>query len=276
MSSKIKTPSPLPQSLKPLSPKEKGVLDFVTSYFLENGHSPSYQEIKDHFGLASFNSVQNYLKQLQNKSYVRLFPGQKRCIEILQTSEFFADQLTEKLLSLSKTTELPFDSKAKLLQNSLSKPLPAISNLRGQKEVLSSSYFNQNKSEFPYLGRVAAGNPIERTLDNETLDVIPMLVKQPESTFVVKVEGDSMIEEGINDSDYILVQEQTHAKNGDIVVVSVDNEATVKRIYYKSKSNLNENQKVELRPSNSKMKSFFYEPSDVTIKGIVVGLLRKF
>lgn len=270
MTQKNYTP-PLPQDLKPLSPKEKGVLDFVTSYFLENGHSPSYQEIKDHFGLASFNSVQNYLKQLQTKSYVRLFPGQKRCIEILQTSDFFKDKITDKLLNFTKTTEFSLDSNAKLLQNSLLKPLPAISNLKNQKEVLSSPHFV--RSEFPYLGRVAAGNPIERTLDNETLNIIPMIVKQPESTFIVKVEGDSMIDEGINDSDYILVQEQSHAKNGDIVVASVDNESTVKRIYYKTKQNQNE---VELRPSNSSLKSFFYQPNDVTIKGIVVGLLRKF
>lgn len=267
--------SPLPQNLKPLSPKEKGVLDFVTAYFLENGHSPSYQEIKDHFGLASFNSVQNYLKQLQNKSYVRLFPGQKRCIEILQTSDFFKD----KILSFSKKAEFPSDSQAKLLQN-LSKPVPTVLNLKGQKEVLSSPLFSKTSratlSEFPYLGRVAAGNPIERQLENETLDVIPLLVKQPETTFVVKVEGDSMIEEGINDSDFILVQEQNYAKNGDIVVASVDNEATVKRIYYKSKSNPNEKHKIELRPSNSKLKSFFYDPDQVIIKGIVVGLVRKF
>lgn len=266
----LKIPAPLPQNLRPLSPKEKGVLDFVTAYFLENGHSPSYQEIKDHFGLASFNSVQNYLKQLQTKNYVRLFPGQKRCIEILQTSDFFKD----KILNFSKKTELPFDSQARLLQNSLLKPLPTVSLLKGQKEVLSSPHSGGAGYEFPYLGRVAAGNPIERTLDNETLDVIPMLVKQPESTFIVKIEGDSMIDEGINDSDFILVQEQSYAKNGDIVVASVDNEATVKRIYFISKPNLNE--KIELRPSNSGLKSFFYEPEQVLIKGIVVGLLRKF
>ena len=83
-----------------------------------------------------------------------------------------------------------------------------------------------------------------------------------------------MVDEGINDSDFILVQEQNFAKNGDIVVVSVDNESTVKRIYFKSKSNLNE--KVELRPSNSDLKSMFYDASEISIKGIVVGLVRKF
>lgn len=272
MSQKINNLS-LPQNLKPLSPKEKGVLDFVTAYFLENGHSPSYQEIKDHFGLASFNSVQNYLKQLQNKSYVRLFPGQKRCIEILQTSDFFKD----KILNFSKKAELPFESNARLLQNGLLKSLPTVSNLKNQKEVLSSPHFINREeveiSEFPYLGRVAAGNPIERTLDNETISIIPLLVKQPETTFIVKVEGDSMIEEGINNNDFILVQEQAHAKSGDIVVASVDNESTVKRIYYRSKNNHHE---IELRPSNSQLKSFFYEPEQVAIKGIVVGLLRKF
>lgn len=242
---------PLPENLQPLSPKEKGVLDFVTEYFLKEGHSPSYAEIKDHFGLASFNSIQNYLKQLQRKNYIRLFPGQKRCIEILHTSEVLKD----KLVQTSKKTELLFDSKAKLLQKS---------SVDFRKEVLSSPQY-----ELPYLGRVAAGNPIERTHDNESIDLFPLLVKKPNSTFIVRVEGDSMIDEGINNQDYILVQQQDHAKSGDIVVATVDNESTVKRIYF-GKSDM-----VELRPANSRLKSMFFPSNEIQIKGVVVGLVRK-
>ncbi|MEO0337062.1 MAG: hypothetical protein AAF202_11740, partial [Pseudomonadota bacterium] len=72
---------------KPLTPKEKKVFDFIAQFIAENEFAPSYQEIKDHFGFASFNSVQRYLKQLQSKNYIHVPPGnQKRAITVLQPS----------------------------------------------------------------------------------------------------------------------------------------------------------------------------------------------
>ena len=99
-----------------------------------------------------------------------------------------------------------------------------------------------------------------------------------------------MIEDAISDGDYILVQKQNSASDGDIIVATVDNEATVKRFYVhsqrdlKTKNMLREVPKelshlervIELRPSNSSMKSLWYEPAQVEIRGVVVGLLRKF
>lgn len=260
--------------VKPLTPKEKNVLNFITDYFLEKGYSPTYQEIKDNFGLASFNSVQNYLKQLQAKKYLQLFPNQKRCIEILKTSEFFQ----EKLLLSSKKAESN-SSPNKLLHNGLN----------DSNSTLSSPLF-----DLPFLGRVAAGNPIERVLDNETFTVPPYLVKSPDSTFVLQVEGNSMIEEGINHKDFILVQEQSHAKNGDIIVATVNtesimNESTVKRVYFhnptskvfKEQSLLKPDLSgtsmiVELRPSNKELTSIFHSIKNIVVKGIVIGLIRKF
>ncbi len=251
---------------KPLTPKETKVLDFLTEYFINHGHSPSYQEIKDFFKLASFNSVQNYLKQLARKNYIQLFPHQKRCIEIIQTSDYLKERLfaagdSHKVINFSKKAEFSSDSNNRLLQNSL----------QNQKEVLPSPLF-----ELPFLGRVAAGNPIERLIDNETMAVPPDLVKKPDSTFVLEVEGQSMIDEGINPHDLILVQEQSSAKNGDIIVASVDNEATVKRIFFNSSAKKQEVPLIELRPSNKTMKSLFYPANEVQIRGIVVGLIRKF
>lgn len=259
---------PKPLTPKPLTPKETKVLDFLTEYFINNGHSPSYQEIKDFFKLASFNSVQNYLKQLARKNYIQLFPHQKRCIEIIQTSDYHKERLfsagglkSHSQLSFSKKAGLSSDSTTRLLQNSL----------QNQKEVLPSPLF-----ELPFLGRVAAGNPIERVIDNETMAVPPNLVKKPDSTFILEVEGQSMIDEGINPHDLILVQEQSTAKNGDIIVASVDNEATVKRIYFNSSAKKQESGQIELRPSNKTMKSLFYSQDQIQIRGIVVGLIRKF
>lgn len=261
------------ESPKPLTPKETKVLDFLTEYFITHGHSPSYQEIKSHFNLASFNSVQNYLKQLCKKNYIQLFPHQKRCIEIIKTSDFLKEKLVldsspsikhfknDKNSSFSKKAELSHDSSHRLLQKSLP----------NHEEVLPSPLY-----DLPFLGRVAAGNPIERVIDNETISIPPHLVKKPDSTFILSIEGESMIDEGINPNDLILVQEQSTAKNGDIVVVSVDNEATVKRIYFNSPHKTHDLTTVELRPSNKAMKSLFYPKDSIHIRGLVIGLIRKF
>ena len=141
----------------------------------------------------------------------------------------------------------------------------------------------------PLLGRVAAGLPIEGVDHNEYIDVPPSLVRNPSKSFALKVEGQSMIEDGIFDSDTILIQKQKTASNGETVVATIENEATVKRFY--SYKNITDKLKeqidympdvqtgeplIELRPANSTMKSLWYPASKVNIEGIVVGLVRQF
>lgn len=240
-----KRTSPLP--LKPLTPKEKAVLEFIETHMMGSGISPSYQEIKDHFGLASFNSVQNYLKQLTTKGYIEIPPHQKRAIRILQSANAVQEDLLRRIVSKGGS------SRGSLLQ------------ARG--EALS----------LPLLGRVAAGQPIERLEHDEFIEVPPLLVKKPDSTFVLRVEGDSMIDDGIWDGDYLIIEKRQTAQNGDIIVASVDQEATVKRFYLRPRPDFDsEGPLVELRPSNPRLKSMWYSPSDVEIKGLVVGLVRKY
>jgi repressor LexA len=103
------------------------------------------------------------------------------------------------------------------------------------------------------------------------------MVRNPSKSFALKVQGDSMIEDGIFDDDIILIQKQDSANNGDIIVATVDNEATVKRFYLRSRPETHDDLKwVELRPSNSSMKTMWFNPEQVEIRGIVVGLIRKF
>lgn len=232
---KAKTMSPLP--LPTLSPKEKAFLEFVESEIRSTGICPSYQEIMDHFGFASFNSVQNYLRQLSNKGYIEVSPHQKRAIRILHSSQAVQQEFDRRFSTGSSREPL----------------------LQARGEILS----------LPLMGRVAAGQPIERIKNDEFIEVPPVMVKKPDSTFVLEVEGDSMIDEGIWDGDYLLVQKQETAKNGDIVVASVDNEATVKRFFLKSSS-------VELRPANARLKPMFYPAEQVEIRGLVVGLIRRY
>ncbi|MDD2509941.1 MAG: transcriptional repressor LexA [Syntrophomonas sp.] len=118
----------------------------------------------------------------------------------------------------------------------------------------------------PVVGNVAAGSPIlaEQNIDNYLS--VPVDFLGSGNHFILKVKGDSMIEAGILDGDYLIVREQADASNGEIVVALLDNEATVKR-YYKW------DDYVELRPENASMDSIMV--NDVQIAGKVAGLLRR-
>jgi repressor LexA len=227
---------------RPLSPKEKNVLEFLELYMRENGVSPTYQEICQHFGFASYNSVQRYLKQLESKGYIKLpWANQKRAITLLRPSNALQ----------STAGSAPSSSNA-------SNVIPAIM----PAESIS----------LPLLGGVAAGLPIEAHEHDEFIDVPSSLVRRPDRTFALRVQGQSMIEDGILDGDVILVQRQTTAVNGEIVVAVIGEEATVKRFYV----HRGEERSIELRPANSTMTSMWFAPDEVEIRGVVVSLIRKF
>jgi repressor LexA len=121
--------------------------------------------------------------------------------------------------------------------------------------------------ELPLLGRVAAGKPIEAVAGDDTLEVPPFLVKGGEN-FVLKVVGDSMIEEGILDGDFVVVRRRETAENGQTVVALVDGGATVKRYYRRGGS-------VALHPANPAMAPIEVgEEQDFHIEGVVVGVIR--
>lgn len=236
--------SPLP----PLTEKEKLVLEMVEQSLFERGISPSYQEIRDHFGFASFNSVQNYLRQLTDKGYIQIPQHQKRAIRILHSARAVQDMIR------TQREQIPPEGRSER-----------------EPEAL----------ELPLLGKVAAGLPIESFAHDEFVDVPASLVRNPKRTFALKISGQSMIDDGIHDGDIILVQRQNSASNGEIVVATIGEESTVKRYYLQERQG-NEaspparGKAVELRPANSSMKSMWYSPEQVLIKGVVVGLIRKF
>lgn len=225
------------KKLLPLTIKERSVLDFIENELKGKGVSPSYQEICDHFGLASFNSVQNYLKQLSAKGYVELPQNQKRAIHILHSAKDFHKNLEDRLSFESEKEEA-------------------------------------NTTAIPFLGRVAAGSPIERLTENEFIHVPSEYVKSPGQYFALKVEGDSMIDEGILDGDFLVVLSQKAARDGDLVVASIDQDSTVKRFF--NKKNSQGEKQIELRPANAKLKSMWYPPQVVDIKGLVKALFRKY
>ena len=134
---------------------------------------------------------------------------------------------------------------------------------------LSQNPPQSSLQEVPLLGKVAAGVPLESRENEEFIEVPQSLVSGGESVFALSVEGDSMVEEGILDGDTILLSKKSYYSNGDLIVASIENEATVKRIYR------HQNQ-IELRPSHGEMKSLWVSPQEIRIEGVVISLMRKF
>lgn len=123
--------------------------------------------------------------------------------------------------------------------------------------------------ELPVLGFIAAGAPLEPYTDpNYYISVAPSMISPNKSSYILQVKGTSMIDDGIFDGDYVVIQHQADAQNGDIVVALLPNGlATLKRIYF-------EKDRIKLMPANSQMSPIF--TTHVKIQGKCVGLIRKF
>lgn len=118
----------------------------------------------------------------------------------------------------------------------------------------------------PVIGQVAAGKPILAVEDVEETFSVPQEFVSGEDGFMLRVKGESMIEDGIHDGDYVIVRRQQSADNGDTVVALVDGDATVKRIY-------REDGRIRLQPANQTMQPMYFPMVDIV--GKVVGLVRK-
>ncbi|MEO8197028.1 MAG: transcriptional repressor LexA [Thermoanaerobaculia bacterium] len=124
--------------------------------------------------------------------------------------------------------------------------------------------------ELPFLGRIAAGRPIEAVVGDETLTVPAALFgARIDDHFVLQVAGESMIGEGIHDGDWVVVERRERAQQGEMVVALVGDEVTLKRFYP-------EGAIVRLQPSNPAMEPLRVSAADLRIQGIVVGLMRKY
>ena len=144
--------------------------------------------------------------------------------------------------------------------------LPGKKNQKRAIEVISP--VETRRFEFPLLGKVAAGKPIEAVEDVDVIEVPPSMIGKG-NFFVLQVKGDSMKEDGILDGDFVVIRKQATAENGETVVALINNEATLKR-YFKRKNH------VELRPAHSGMAPILVQEGDLHIEGKVVGVIRRY
>jgi repressor LexA len=123
--------------------------------------------------------------------------------------------------------------------------------------------------ELPLAGRIAAGQPIEAEPEGETVAVPEVLTRRGQN-YVLRVNGSSMIDDGIHDGDFVVVNRREKAANGEMVAALLNGEATLKRFYREADG------RIRLQPANERMKPIWVHEGDLKVQGVVVGLMRKY
>ena len=137
-------------------------------------------------------------------------------------------------------------------------------------EILPSEAF-QRSVELPLLGTVAAGLPIEQMASGESLCVPESFLRKSGSHYVLKVRGNSMVDAHIGDGDFVIVNERRSADNGEMVIAMMQGSAATVKKFYRERDG-----RIRLQPANESMDPIYVHENDISIQGVVVGVLRKY
>jgi repressor LexA len=217
------------------SERQRDILDFLEAFIDKNGYPPSVREIGEAVGLSSSSTVHSHLNALENKGFIKRDPSSARALTVIGHKEAKARSAN------------PQNHSSEDRQEAYQERLP------------------RNVVALPLVGRVAAGAPALAEQNIEDSLVLPTQIVGDTGSFLLTVRGESMIDAGIFDGDYVVVKEQPTANNGEIVVALIDDEATVKTFY-------REPDRIRLQPENRSMEPIYAR--DVTILGKVIALLR--
>ena len=224
-----------------LTKKQKNLLLFINKRLRSSGVSPSYEEMKQSLNLKSKSGIHRLISALEERGFIRRLPHKARALEVIK---------------------LPETASANDIYNSFS---PSVI-----KGGLDENTSNVKSSEISVLGKIAAGTPIE-AIQNEVARIpLPANIEKNGEYFGLKVQGDSMIEAGINEGDTVIVKKTDTADNGKIVVALIDDhEAMLKRIRRKGKT-------VALESANRNYETKIFGPDRVKVQGVLVSLYRNF
>jgi len=237
-----------------LTRRQKQVFDFLVRFINGNGYSPSFEEIGAGLGLSSLATVHKHLETLEKKGFIRRGYNQSRSVEVVAVPAS---------VPFAKTAVQPFGRRKPPEAAGGSRPLGRLTSLATPISLLGNM-------EFPLLGRIAAGQPVEAIPHAETFS-FGDFTQGRGNLFVLRVKGDSMVDDHICNGDYILVEGAQTAENGDIVVALIEGtDATLKRFFREA------NGTIRLQPANAQMDPILVPARDVKIQGRVVGVLRKY
>jgi repressor LexA len=207
--------------------RKRKILDHIAATLRARGYPPSVREIARAVGLASTSAVHHHLQILEREGYLERGAAQSRAIRLTPTAA----------MRLGLANELVPQSEA------------------AQAHVL------------PVIGEIAAGGPIEAYQDASETLAVPDLLAPSGDAYVLKVRGDSMIDAAIMDGDFVLIRPQDTARNGDIVVAQVEENAVTLKRFFKEKD------RVRLQPANENYPPQYYP--DVRIQGKLIGVIRR-
>ncbi len=225
-----------------LTKKQKNLLLFINKKLRSTGVSPSYEEMKESLSLKSKSGIHRLISALEERGFIKRLAHKARALEVIK---------------------LPETASANDIYNSFS---PSVIKGGLDEENLN----NSNDTEIPVLGKIAAGTPVEAIQNEVSRIPLPANIEKDGEFFGLKVQGDSMIEAGINDGDTVIVKKTDTADNGKIVVALIDDhEAMLKRIRRKGKT-------VALESANRNYETKIFGPDRVKVQGILVSLYRNF
>ena len=226
-----------------LTKKQKNLLLFINKKLRSSGVSPSYEEMKESLNLKSKSGIHRLISALEERGFIKRLAHKARALEVIK---------------------IPETASANDIYNSFS---PSV--IKGGLDE-SSNRNNSDENEIPVLGKIAAGTPVE-AIQNEVARIpLPSNIEKNGEFFGLKVQGDSMIEAGINDGDTVIVRKADTAENGKIVVALIDDhEAMLKRIRRKGKT-------VALESANRNYETKIFGPDRVKVQGVLVSLYRNF
>jgi len=234
------------QTRDALTKRQQAVLDFISQSIVQRGFPPTLREIGEHFGIKSTNGVNDHLKALEKKGYLRREDLKSRAMRPVDPPVASGTGSVASLDSARAAND--------------GAVVPGAVDL--DDEFVS----------VPLLGRVAAGEPLLAVENHEdTVRVDKFFIGGNRQVFALQVVGESMIEDGIYDGDYVFVTKTSAANKGETVVAMIEGEATVKRYYP-------EGERIRFQPANSTMEPIYVSRSDfrqVDIIGRVVGVYRK-
>ena len=225
-----------------LTKKQKNLLLFINKKLRSTGVSPSYEEMKDSLSLKSKSGIHRLISALEERGFIKRLAHKARALEVIK---------------------LPETASANDIYNTFS---PSVIKGGLDEENLN----NSNDNEIPVLGKIAAGTPVEAIQNEVSRIPLPANIEKNGEFFGLKVQGDSMIEAGINDGDTVIVKKADTADNGKIVVALIDDhEAMLKRIRKKGKT-------IALESANRNYETKIFGPDRVKVQGILVSLYRNF
>jgi repressor LexA len=226
-----------------LTRKQHELLMFIHERIKETGVSPSFDEMKDALDLASKSGIHRLITALEERGFLRRLAHRARALEVLKLPE----QATTAAPAKGRN---PFQPKV--------------------VETGRAPMAANDVRELPILGRIAAGTPIAAIQEEKDRIQVPEAILGTGEHFVLEVQGDSMVQAGILDGDYVVIRRGENANSGEIVVALVmGEEATLKRLRRKGAS-------IALEAANPAYETRIFGPDQIEVQGKLVGLIRRY